>query len=157
MSVEKGQILDGVVSGITKFGAFIELPGGTTGLVHISEVADAYVENVSDYLKEKDKVKVKVLDIDERGRIGLSIKKAVEKPKPAPGQRENRSPRPPRSDFKGGGRPQRPFSRQQSRGPSRSSEPATFEDRLAKFIKESDEKLSGIRASENKKNKRKSR
>ena len=70
MSIAVGIILDGVVTGITKFGAFVELPGGKTGLVHISEVADAYVKDVNDYLKDKDKVKVKVISIDEKGKIG---------------------------------------------------------------------------------------
>ena len=65
MSIEVGSVVEGVVSGITNFGAFIELPEGKTGLVHISEVADVYVKDVHDFLAEKDKVKVKVLTIDE--------------------------------------------------------------------------------------------
>ena len=60
MAIEVGQIVEGVVTGITNFGAFISLPGNVTGLVHISEVADAYVKDIKDYLKEQDKVKVKV-------------------------------------------------------------------------------------------------
>ena len=79
MSIEVGSVLDGVVSGITNFGAFIELPEGKTGLVHISEVADEYVKDVHDFLAEKDKVKVKVVAIDEKGKIGLSIKQLQEK------------------------------------------------------------------------------
>ena len=69
MSIEVGNILEGVVTGITKFGAFVELPGGKVGLVHISEVADVYVKDVNDFLKEKDKVKVKVLSVDDHGKI----------------------------------------------------------------------------------------
>jgi S1 RNA binding domain protein len=84
MSIAVGIILDGVVTGITKFGAFVELPGGKTGLVHISEVADAYVKDVNDYLKDKDKVKVKVISIDEKGKIGLSIKQGQPRPVPVP-------------------------------------------------------------------------
>ncbi|ADG81080.1 RNA binding S1 domain-containing protein [Thermincola ferriacetica] len=80
MAIEVGSILEGVVTGITNFGAFVELPGGETGLVHISEVAEAYVKDVKDYLKDKDKVKVKVIAI-ENGKIGLSIKQANPKPK----------------------------------------------------------------------------
>ena len=79
MSIEVGNILEGVVTGITKFGAFVELPGGKVGLVHISEVADVYVKDVNDFLKEKDKVKVKVLSVDDHGKIGLSIKQLQEK------------------------------------------------------------------------------
>lgn len=84
MSIPVGSILDGVVTGITKFGAFVELPGGKTGLVHISEVADAYVKDVNDYLKDRDKVKVKVISIDEKGKIGLSIKQGQPRPVPVP-------------------------------------------------------------------------
>ena len=58
MSIEVGSIVDGVVSGITNFGAFINLPENKVGLVHISEVADVYVKDVNDFLKEQDKVKV---------------------------------------------------------------------------------------------------
>ena len=65
MSIEVGSIVEGVVSGITNFGAFINLPDNKVGLVHISEVADVYVKDVKDFLKEQDKVKVKVLSIDE--------------------------------------------------------------------------------------------
>ena len=69
MSLEVGSIVEGVVSGITNFGAFISLPENKVGLVHISEVADVYVNDVKDFLKEQDKVKVKVLSIDEKGKI----------------------------------------------------------------------------------------
>ena len=74
MSIEVGAVVEGTVTGITNFGAFIELPGGKVGLVHISEVADVYVRDVKDFLKERDKVQVKVLSIDANGKIGLSIK-----------------------------------------------------------------------------------
>jgi len=80
MSIAKGQIVEGTVTGITKFGAFVELPGGVTGLVHISEVADSYVKDVNDFLKEQDKVRVKVINIDTNGKIGLSIRQAKVKP-----------------------------------------------------------------------------
>ena len=114
MSLEVGSVLEGVVSGLTHFGAFIELPNGKTGLVHISEVADAYVRDIKDYLKENDRVKVKVLAYDEKGKIGLSIKQAN------PGSR-------PRED-------RRRFN-------------LSFEDKLARFMRESDEKLSDLRRS----------
>jgi S1 RNA binding domain protein len=107
-----GSIVEGVVTGITKFGAFVELPGGLTGLVHISEVADAYVKDVKDYLKEADKVKVKVVTIDENGKIGLSIKQA--KPKPEAPVRS------PKNDV-------------------------PFEDKLAKFLKDSNEKWTALK------------
>lgn len=111
MTIEVGSILEGVVTGITNFGAFVELPGSITGLVHISEVADAYVKDVRDYLKDQDKVKVKVISVDPKGKIGLSIKQA------------------------------NPTVRR----PERKVPQASFEDRLAKFIKDSDERQQDIR------------
>ncbi|MBC7344703.1 MAG: S1 RNA-binding domain-containing protein, partial [Clostridia bacterium] len=63
MAISVGSIVEGVVTGITKFGAFVELPNGAVGLVHISEVADTYVKDVKDYLKEKEKVMVKLINI----------------------------------------------------------------------------------------------
>ncbi len=82
MQFEIGSILDGKVTGITKYGAFVELSNGKTGMVHISEVSSSYVENINDYLKENQEVKVKVLDIGQDGakeRIALSIKQAAPK------------------------------------------------------------------------------
>ena len=141
MSIEVGSVVEGVVTGITNFGAFIELPEGKTGLVHISEVADVYVKDVHDFLTEKDKVKVKVLTIDERGKVGLSIKQLQEK-KP---EEQASAPKPgPRSSFQphrsshGG---QRDFKK-----PNRfNSSPASFEDRLSRFLKDSDERLTDLR------------
>ncbi len=76
MTMQVGSIVEGVVTGITHFGAFVQLPDGRTGLVHISEVADAYVKDIKDYLKENDRVRIKILSMDEKGKIGLSIKQA---------------------------------------------------------------------------------
>jgi S1 RNA binding domain protein len=115
MTVTKGSIIEGVVKGITNFGAFVELPEGSTGLVHISEVADAYVKNVSDYLKENDTVKVKVINVDQDGKIGLSIKQA----KPDYGKK----------NFK----------------KAHKDAQESFEDKLAKFIKDSDERQADIK------------
>lgn len=112
MGLAVGSIVEGTVTGITKFGAFVELPGGVTGLVHISEVADAYVKDVKDYLKETDKVTVKVVNIDEKGKIGLSIKQAKPKPVVPPRSFKNEVP---------------------------------FEDKLAKFLKDSNEKLTALK------------
>ena len=76
MELEIGAIQEGKVTGITKFGAFVLLPGGKSGLVHISEIANAYVNDVNDYLKVGDAVKVKILSVNEAGKINLSIKQA---------------------------------------------------------------------------------
>jgi S1 RNA binding domain protein len=120
MSIAVGAIIEGVVTGITSFGAFVELPGGVTGLVHISEVADAYVKDVKDYLKEQDKIKVKVINIDPKGKIGLSIKQANPNPN-SPGRDRRR---------------EKPRANQIS-----------FEDKLAKFMKDSDERLQEYKRS----------
>ncbi len=79
MSVEVGSKLSGKVTRITNFGAFVELPEGSTGLVHISEVADRYVKDINDHLSVGEEVTVKVLNVEKNGKIGLSIKKANEK------------------------------------------------------------------------------
>ena len=78
MTIEIGSTLEGKVTGITNFGAFVALPGGKSGLVHISEIASTFVKDVHDHLQVGQKVKVKVLDITEDGKINLSLKRAVE-------------------------------------------------------------------------------
>ncbi len=125
MSVSVGSIVEGVVTGITKFGAFVELPDGESGLVHISEISNDYVENVSDYLKKDQRVKVKVLSVDKDGKISLSIKEA-----------EPTSTNPPEVDFN---------SRSDQDGLS-------FEDKLNKFLKVSNEKIDQKRSRDNRKN-----
>lgn len=77
MAVETGTIVEGTVVKITPYGAFVELPDGRSGLVHIREIADIYVKDVHDYLKEQEKVKVKVLGLNERGKLDLSVKQAL--------------------------------------------------------------------------------
>ncbi|MDQ0352667.1 S1 RNA binding domain protein [Alkalibacillus filiformis] len=79
MSVEVGSKVRGKVTRITNFGAFVELPGGSTGLVHISEVANKYVKDINEHLAVGDEVDVRVLNVEDNGKIGLSIKKADEK------------------------------------------------------------------------------
>lgn len=135
MSIEVGSVVEGVVTGITNFGAFIELPEGKTGLVHISEVADEYVKDVHDFLSERDKVKVKVLHVDARGKIGLSIKQAQErKPEAAgPAPRLFRAPRMDRG------------SRDSRRGGGHFGDRGSFEDKLSKFMKDSDERMADLR------------
>lgn len=74
MALEKGAVVDGIVTGITNFGAFVELPENKVGLIHISEVSNVFVKDVHDFLTVKQKVTVKVVSIDEKGKIGLSLK-----------------------------------------------------------------------------------
>ncbi len=127
MSIEVGSVVEGVVTGITNFGAFVELPGGKVGLIHISEVADVYVRDVKDFLKEQDNVKVKVLSIDERGKIGLSIKQ-LQPPAPSPVP----SPIPRRAPIN------------DNRRYGKVNAPS-FEDKLTKFLKDSDERLGDLK------------
>ena len=76
MSIEVDSKLQGKVTGITNFGAFVELPNGSTGLVHISEVADSYVKDINEHFKVGDMVEVKVMNVGADGKIGLSIRRA---------------------------------------------------------------------------------
>ena len=78
MELEIGSIVEGKVSGITKFGAFVALPEGKSGLVHISEIANTYVSDVSEHVQMGQSVKVKILSISPEGKINLSIKRAQE-------------------------------------------------------------------------------
>ena len=77
MQLEVGKIVEGKITGITNFGAFVDIDKETTGLVHISEVALEYVKDIKEHLKVGQDVKVKVVSIDEKGKIGLSIKQAL--------------------------------------------------------------------------------
>ncbi len=132
MSIEVGSKVQGKVTGITNFGAFVELPDGKTGLVHISEVADNYVKDINEHLKVGDEVEVKVMNVEADGKIGLSIRKA----KPQPERPE---------------RPQRPRrdNRSNERNDRQSKE--NFEQKMARFLKDSDERLSTLkRATESK-------
>ncbi|MGH2454083.1 MAG: S1 RNA-binding domain-containing protein [bacterium] len=77
MSLEAGIIIEGTVVKITHYGAFVELPDGKSGLVHISEIADTYVKDVKDYLRERERIRVKVLGVNEKGKLDLSVKQAL--------------------------------------------------------------------------------
>lgn len=151
-----GSILEGKVTGITKFGAFVALPEGRSGLVHISEIAYSYVNEVSEHLQEGQQVKVKVIGIDDNNRINLSIKKVTEPPaRPAgaqggrPRQQGGYAPR------QGGGYAPRQSGAPRQQGgytprPAASKEPQDFEDRLKQFMQSSDSKLSELRYIEKK-------
>jgi S1 RNA binding domain protein len=134
LSIEVGSKVQGKVTGITNFGAFVELPGGTTGLVHISEVADSYVKDVNDHLKVGDQVEVKVIS-EKDGKTALSIKKAIDKPE---GQTSSYSQRPQRQ-----GRDNRQSKDFRSKGAFKPKE--NFEDKMAKFLKASEENLSSLK------------
>jgi len=115
MPMTIGSIVEGRVTGISKFGAFIELPDGRVGLVHISEVAGSFVRDINDYLSEQDTVRVKIIDMTETGKIALSIKQA--------------SPTPPPPQYQ-----QAAYAKEED-----------FEAKLGRFMKESNEKLVSLK------------
>ena len=162
MQLEVGKIYTGIVKGITKFGAFVELEPGKTGMVHISEVANTYVSEIKDHLTEGQEVKVKLLSVGDNGKMSLSIKKAVDNPPP-------RAPRPQggagtggfqKKDGQGGGgfqkrdfnkpkpaaqepvftgNPDQYYDRKQNSGD------AGFEDMLSRFKQNSDERMGDLK------------
>lgn len=153
MELTVGAIVEGKVKTITSFGAFIALPEGKTGMVHISEVANTYVSDIRQFLTEGQDVKVMVIAIDPAGKINLSIKRLEPKPERSGGRFDR--------NRQGGGRP---AGNREENGGSRtsyrsgSSRPATptqatvgksgdqsFEEKLKQFMSESDSKISSIR------------
>lgn len=129
-----GEIVEGKVKGIKNFGAFIELPDGDVGLVHISQVSNDYVDNISDYLSEGQTVKVKLLDYEEvngKKKIALSIKQASE----ANNVNNN-----------GGDKwsKKKEWKSKPNFGKNENPKSNSFEDMMAKFKKESDEKMSDL-------------
>ncbi|MBR2732352.1 MAG: S1 RNA-binding domain-containing protein [Clostridia bacterium] len=139
MQIEEGAIVNGKVTGLTDFGAFVELENGKTGMIHISEVAPTYVKDIREHLSVGQAVQAKVLSVSPEGKISLSIKKLnAEQGQPAP----RPAPRP---------RPQRRAAPQVWNGP-KSTAPAagekqSFEDMMARFKQVSDEKITDLKRS----------
>jgi S1 RNA binding domain protein len=137
MNIEVGTTIKGTVVKVADYGAIVRLPGGKTGLVHISEIADAYVRDVRDYLNEQDEVTVKVLRLNDRGRYELSVKQGGESPagsvarEPVGAGVAHRSSEP------------TPWTQSEAGRPNRS--PTSFEDRLSRFMKDSEERLHELR------------
>ena len=129
MELTPGLILDGTVKSIAAFGAFVSLPEGRTGLVHISEVASRFVSDVGEHLQVGQPVRVKVLSIDPGGKLRLSIKQAEEKPAARPAQ------------------PVRPAQP--------APQPDSFEEKLKRFMAASNDKISGVRQYEHRTKSRK--
>lgn len=121
MQLEVGKIVEGKITGITNFGAFVQMEGGKTGLVHISEVALTFVKDVKDHLKEGDSVKVKVLSIDDNGKVSLSIKKALEE------EQKKQAKVPAQVSF------------------GSDSSDMSFEEKMKQFMQDSEEKMSAIK------------
>ena len=120
MTLAAGNILEGTVVNITNFGAFVEVEG-KTGLVHISEVADSFVKDIREHLKEQDKVKVKVISIDDNGKISLSIKQANVPKKTA-----------------------KPIEFDCGTDKNKNTS-VNFEDKISKFLKDSEEKMQDVK------------
>ena len=129
VTLEIGSILEGSVVSITNFGAFVELPNGQTGLVHISEISDEYVKEIGDYLKKDDKVKVKVIGKNKKGKYDLSIKQLK-----APEERKEKLP-PPKKP-----RTFRESNQKGGFGGSSLKKGEGFEEKLAQFLKDSEER-----------------
>jgi len=121
MDLEVGAIVAGKITGITKFGAFVTIAPGKSGLVHISEIANTYVNDVRDHLTEGQEVMVKIIGVDQSGRMNLSIKAAASAP--AEETRVRTQPKP---------------------QAVATAEP-TFEDKLKRFMQDSDSKISGLK------------
>lgn len=128
MELAIGQIVEGKITGITKFGVFVDLGDSKTGMVHISEVSQTFVSEIRDHVKENDVVKMKVLNISEDGKISLSIKRAAERPV-QPKKREIEQRKPDNSFVWG----------------EKKTEPASFEEMMSKFKMTSEEKFSDLK------------
>ena len=145
MAIEVGVILEGKVSGITKFGAFVDLPDNKTGMVHISEVAPTFISEISDYVKVGQTVKVKVLAVND-GKISLSMKQALPKE-----QRQKRQPK--QQQRQANRQPYKPAPPVTSPGDyewqsSRKASPTTFEDMMSRFKQTSEDKISDLKRGE---------
>ena len=161
MAIEVGNVFEGRVTGVKPFGAFVALPEGRTGMVHISEVSNEYVQDIAAVLHEGDTVKVQVINVAPDGKIALSIKRLLP---PAP-----RAPRPPREGGHGGPRPgngggrfggprpPREGNGGGRRGPARDAAPRvwqpkaparsdnlSFEDMMSRFKSQSEEKMADL-------------
>ena len=154
MELTVGAIFEGKVKSITNFGAFISLPENKTGMVHISEVANAYVSDIRQHLTEGQDVKVMVIGT-ENGKINLSIKRLEPKPQRENNQRQSNfrggNPRREGGSQEGGFQPRENFGQNRSqRPPMQPAAPKTadqlFEEKLKAFMTESDNKLSSIKA-----------
>jgi S1 RNA binding domain protein len=149
MQLEIGTIAEGKVTGITKFGAFVELEPGTSGMVHISEVANRYINDISEVLTVGQNVNVKIISVSDDGKIALSIKKTEPVsnhgrfPDSPVGQREDYN-----NNDSNNSRPSfgnRSASGRMGGNRQSAKSPATFEDMMNAFKKTSDEKLGDIK------------
>ncbi len=163
MELTVGAVLEGKVKSITNFGAFIALPDNKTGMVHISEIANAYVSDIRQHLTEGQDVKVMVIAIDPAGKINLSMKRLEPKPQNAGGNGRPNFRRDNQNSQQSAPQGNRPMSRpaqpeKRNAAPVPPPAPKTadqlFEERLKAFMSESDSKLSSMRADHRTKSRR---
>lgn len=149
MELAVGEIFSGKVTGITKFGAFVSLPQGKSGMVHISEVDHSYVSDIHEHLTEGQEVKVKIIAIDEAGRVNLSIKKARPRPEGNAPRQNNRNGA---GQNGGNGRKlqQRTGNSYMPRQQVKEA-PVTFEDKLKLFMQDSESRMADLRHNRDKK------
>ncbi len=127
MAIEVGQVIEGKITSITNFGAFVALPGSKSGMIHISEVSDTFVKDINTFLKMGQEVRVKVCSIDEKGRIALSLKQV------------------------GNNIPKKEQQRTDVQTPvtdvvvEKEDSSQSFEDMMSRFMKTSNDKLSDLR------------
>lgn len=140
MALDVGSIVEGRVSGIAKFGAFVDLPEKKVGLVHISEISDAYVSDVNEFLKVRDVVRVKIISIDAKGKIALSMKQAK-----AEEQKETKETAAPAEKREAERAPVRDMPGKPAGGAGRKPMSGSFEDKLSRFLKDSDERLLDLK------------
>lgn len=134
MAFEVGAIVEGTVVNIAKYGAFVELPDGKIGLVHISEIANTYVTDIAPYLKDRQQVRVKIIGINETGKYNLSIKQLEEKPE-EPREHRKKNKIKVRTRTLG----------EMDHDDHRRAESLPFEEKLARFMKESEERLLDLK------------
>lgn len=150
MELKTGTILDGKVTGITNFGAFVALPDGKSGMVHISEISDSFVNDIHEYLTVGQELRVRVLSIAEDGKIRLSARNTSGEARPAARQAQMRPSAP-------ASRPAAPAPRPRSAEQYAVTEDSgnrEFEDRLKAFMQDSNSKMSGNRLFEQQKKSR---
>ena len=141
MALDKGAVIEGVVTGITNFGAFVQLPENKVGLIHISEVSTVFVKDGHDFLKVKEKVTVKVVSIDDKGKIGLSLKALMPAAQP---EAEKRTGEPKHFESRRFEN-KRPEGKHFHAGAPKAAGPMSFEDKLSRFMKESDDRLLDLK------------
>lgn len=153
MELTVGAIIEGKVKSITKFGAFIALPDNLTGMVHISEITHAYVNDIREHLTEGQDVKVMVIGL-ENEKINLSIRRTQPAPQRPMGDRPRQGFDRPRQESRPQqeGRPPRPRPSQPAE-----RQPQTFDDMLKQFMADSDSKISGIKQYSDRKTKNRRR